>query len=670
METNGRRYLDRGAQGRVYHLEEQNIVLKKSINWKNSRLYDLAKNECRLLQELRHQNIVHFVDCEEREVPNENIVVFYLKMEYCCHGSLKRVLKNPTFIYSVATIVSWMENIFSALAFLAEHHKIHRDIKADNIMVDASFTLKLGDFGSVKETEKTAFDSIFGGTPGYMAPEVCKERKFSHRSDIFSVGKVLKEIVERRLLHEDKSSSNFGTSKDLDFVLTVCPKEIKELITCCTKENYQQRKSAAELLLEIPILRKHQPGIRLTGEGHKAELFSSFPSIAVDIKETILWLPIGLNGENDRHAVYKDENFYVPSVSSFPLNLPAFEEYDDPRNVIYEITLAAKNEKEILSFAKSLSLDTMIPQFYYPHKIRKDIERFLNSLATDLRFQFPFSNRILDFHNTENVKLQSLVSQMDEKNLESFASNLQMLIDGAKNLQYVYSYDYVSQKNFDLYTEMIDENLAAEFTDFSAESFKIPDFQIPDFLNVSQINDGKSDENLTYEYVAKQLDHILRRDYATQHFVYSSIFETLLELNSAELNSTEFIQPYNVKFLNKAFQIRTRSVINFKNDYKLYYVISTEMIIHLLQEEISCFQEEEKGRRKVEEKAPEHTDLAGDKAHEAKESTKETTKQYAQQAGRKLSNAAEKPPEMLKNFEDFWRNLQLHDLNGQKKRIK
>ena len=81
--------------------------------------------------------------------------------------------------------------ISSALAYAADHHLIHRDVKPENIFVDSMGRFKLGDFGIARTIEKTTGGFSKKGTESYMAPEVYHGKQYNTQVDIYSLGIVL-----------------------------------------------------------------------------------------------------------------------------------------------------------------------------------------------------------------------------------------------------------------------------------------------------------------------------------------------------------------------------------------------------------------------------------------------------------------------------------------------
>ncbi|CAK7346814.1 unnamed protein product [Dovyalis caffra] len=147
---------------------------------------------------LRHENLVQLQGwcCEG--------TVLALLYEYLPNGSLDKVLHKNS---SSAIFLSWKQRInivlgvASALSYLheeCERQIIHRDVKACNIMLDAEFNAKLGDFGLAEVYEHSSAmraATIPAGTMGYLAPEYVFYGVPSVKSDVYSFGVVMLEVV-------------------------------------------------------------------------------------------------------------------------------------------------------------------------------------------------------------------------------------------------------------------------------------------------------------------------------------------------------------------------------------------------------------------------------------------------------------------------------------------
>eukprot|EP01138_Halocafeteria_seosinensis_P002823 gb/GECG01002884.1/.p1 GENE.gb/GECG01002884.1/~~gb/GECG01002884.1/.p1 ORF type:complete len:1178 (+),score=233.70 gb/GECG01002884.1/:1-3534(+) len=210
MEANGKmqkyrtvKAVGKGSFGKAFLVErkadKEKFVLKQvNLSQMSRKERREAENEVKLLQSLRHPNIVAY---EEAFQHRGNLCIV---MEYADSGDLAGALKNRRGRkLSEGKILDWLVQICLALKHLHDRKILHRDLKTANIFVSNPGILKLGDFGIAKvltstgELAKTAI-----GTPYYLSPEICKEHKYNNKSDIWSLGCILYEMVTLKLPFE------------------------------------------------------------------------------------------------------------------------------------------------------------------------------------------------------------------------------------------------------------------------------------------------------------------------------------------------------------------------------------------------------------------------------------------------------------------------------------
>lgn len=138
---------------------------------------------------LTHPNIVTVYDF------GEDAGVLYLAMEFLEGKSIQELVEKHN-VMPIETLLPMYEQICSALDHAHQHKIVHRDIKPANIMILESGLVKVTDFGIAKVMSMgmTQAGQILG-TPNYMSPEQVKGRSVDGRSDIFSLGVILYELV-------------------------------------------------------------------------------------------------------------------------------------------------------------------------------------------------------------------------------------------------------------------------------------------------------------------------------------------------------------------------------------------------------------------------------------------------------------------------------------------
>ncbi|XP_052268618.1 serine/threonine-protein kinase TAO1-like isoform X2 [Dreissena polymorpha] len=191
------REIGHGSFGAVYfarntQTKEIVAIKKMSFSGKQSaeKWQDIVK-EVKFLKDLDHKHIINYKDCYLREH------TAWLVMEYCL-GSAADILevhKKPLKEDEIAQIC---HDALQGLVYLHTKRKIHRDVKAGNILLTENGTVKLADFGSASLSCPA---NSFVGTPYWMAPEVIlamDEGQYDGKADVWSLGITCIELAERK----------------------------------------------------------------------------------------------------------------------------------------------------------------------------------------------------------------------------------------------------------------------------------------------------------------------------------------------------------------------------------------------------------------------------------------------------------------------------------------
>ncbi|KAJ7552997.1 hypothetical protein O6H91_06G080100 [Diphasiastrum complanatum] len=191
--------LGRGGFGSVYKgvlQADGTIVAVKRTSKSSSQGEREFVAEVSIIGRLRHRNLVELIGwCHEK---GELLLVY----EFMPNGSLDKVL----FSSDAEERLDWNRRydiacgLASALLYLHEEWEqqvVHRDVKASNVMLDANFTARLGDFGLARliDHNQNPETTIAAGTMGYVAPEVSQTGKATTKSDVYSYGIVALEVA-------------------------------------------------------------------------------------------------------------------------------------------------------------------------------------------------------------------------------------------------------------------------------------------------------------------------------------------------------------------------------------------------------------------------------------------------------------------------------------------
>jgi tRNA A-37 threonylcarbamoyl transferase component Bud32 len=190
--------LGKGAMGVVYKAFDPLIERPVAIKTIRKETLDADllpqfmarfKNEARAAGRLTHANIVGIYEY------GEDAAVAYIAMEYVQGTGLREYLNRKT-TFEFTQLVRLMTELLDALEFAHQCGVVHRDIKPSNLIIADAGPLKVADFGvaHIDMSDLTTTGMVIG-TPSYMSPEQCKGEPADARTDLFSAGVVLYELL-------------------------------------------------------------------------------------------------------------------------------------------------------------------------------------------------------------------------------------------------------------------------------------------------------------------------------------------------------------------------------------------------------------------------------------------------------------------------------------------
>jgi NIMA (never in mitosis gene a)-related kinase len=213
-------------------------------------------NEASILKRLDHPNIIKFKEVFMQRKPKEalNIVT-----EYADGGDLEKKIeaqqKKP---FPETQILDYFTQICLALQHLHKKNIIHRDLKGGNVFLMQSGLVKLGDFGIAKglktSTEKA---KTTVGTPYYLSPEIINNKPYDTKSDIWSLGVLLYQMMSFKMPFNAQSlpllsiKINRGVYSPPPSVYSA---ELRDILKRCLTQDPEKRPSVNEIL-QLPIIK-------------------------------------------------------------------------------------------------------------------------------------------------------------------------------------------------------------------------------------------------------------------------------------------------------------------------------------------------------------------------------------------------------------------------------
>ena len=255
-----RRLIGKGGMGEVYEAYEETLDRTVALKVLATHLSEDDAFIARFLREARSAAKLEHPGICPIYSAGESGRIFYIAMQYVDGDSLGGILEDygslPT---EQALLIT--RRVADALSFADSKGFIHRDIKPDNIMIDREGRVKVMDFGLARrasiDTSMTQTGTYIG-TPEYSSPEQCETLDLDGRSDIYSLGVVLYEMLSGTVPHRAETPYALFTK-----ICTEQPVPIQEMNPrvpdavasvigkMLMKDREQRYQSAGELILSI-----------------------------------------------------------------------------------------------------------------------------------------------------------------------------------------------------------------------------------------------------------------------------------------------------------------------------------------------------------------------------------------------------------------------------------
>lgn len=199
--------LGKGGMGSVYRVEDKRIheevalkLIKPEIAAEKTTL-ERFNNELKLARRIAHRNVCKMFDLDEEDGRH------YITMEYVRGEDLKSTIRRVGPL-GTGKAVSIAKQVCEGLTEAHRVGIVHRDLKPGNIMLDRDGNARIMDFGIARSIRAQGITGagVMIGTPEYMSPEQAEAKEVDQRSDIYSLGVVLYEMVTGRIPFEGETA--------------------------------------------------------------------------------------------------------------------------------------------------------------------------------------------------------------------------------------------------------------------------------------------------------------------------------------------------------------------------------------------------------------------------------------------------------------------------------
>jgi len=245
-----------GGMGEVYRVEDkkvgQEVALKliKPQIASNRKTIERFRQEMKTARMISHRNVCRMFDL------GEDKGTYFITMEYVAGEDLKSFLRRSKQL-ALGTSITIAKQVCEGLAEAHRLGVVHRDLKPGNIMIDKDGNARIMDFGIARSLEAKGMtgEGVTVGTPEYMSPEQVEGKEVDRRSDIYSFGIILYEMVTGQRPFVGETAFDIAlkqksvTPRSPRELNPQIPEELNVLILKCLEKKKENRPPQAEALL-------------------------------------------------------------------------------------------------------------------------------------------------------------------------------------------------------------------------------------------------------------------------------------------------------------------------------------------------------------------------------------------------------------------------------------
>ncbi len=259
--------LGKGGMGSVYKVLDKEVDEKIALKFlnpevaANEKTITRFRNELKTARKISHKNVCRIYDLSKKQG------IYYITMEYVSGDDLKHVVRMMGQV-NIGKALFIAKQICEGLVQAHRKGIVHRDLKPQNIMLDRDGNARIMDFGIAcsLETKGVTDTGMMIGTPEYMSPEQVEGKEADFRSDIYSLGVIIYEMVTGKIPFDGETALSIAlkhkneTPPDPKEFNNKVPEALSQVILRCMEKPADLRyQTAEELLSELNKIEKDLP---------------------------------------------------------------------------------------------------------------------------------------------------------------------------------------------------------------------------------------------------------------------------------------------------------------------------------------------------------------------------------------------------------------------------
>ena len=583
-----------GSYGTVYKVtkkDSNNIYVIKQISLFGLTAEEIkdVKLEAKILHSIKSPYVVKYFDSfEEKNFLN-------IVMEYCDGGDLgKFIEEKKADNESLNEDLIWILFIKITIGLAAIHKLkiLHRDLKTLNIFLTKNLGVKIGDLGVAKILSHSgSFAKTLIGTPYYLSPELCEEKPYNDKSDIWALGCILYELCTYK--HPFNAKSQGGLilkilESEPEPIGNNYSKDLQKIINNIFEKKMEKRPSCQDILKNTKIIEKSK----------RLELYNMIEELYPELKETS-------NQNNQLNVIINNKMIY--NKTRYPRNYKTKNNLQKNNSIgnivisnnnihhminrninIYKKNNNAKYKNQFNSISTDSRSHNSIKNIFKRNneKEPKDNMRSNNSKNINLNGgniennnsnkninklfikkplnKFPLSNKKINNHNINNGRYINFEQNNKLNNNNKAIISINASSKSAKKL--------IINLNNNSKSNLIRNGIIAKTNKGSSKKY----FIMGKTNNENNENKTQNNENNDNEYLSDKNNFYMNYNINNNNYINNNFIIKHRNTNIINYNISEKID-YNNNNQNKLNPNVNESIEKFENKLKNYYQYSPEI---------------------------------------------------------------------------------------------